>query len=486
MSILQQNYIDVKNNKANGFTFTGMNDALMGINISGPVNPPLGVSPLVFFMSSDLSNQGDPLFSDTSRGGLSEKPNQQNLEGDHLEEDNLKCRSLSPSVGEFCNLDSYSSEDSVLQFINRHISASEFLKRKKVIDSYFEFLSSHKSSSESDMELQLAIFMSFLKAGADIDKVCRFLLCGTQIATMECEHCGYQHSVPYNCKLRICPRCSRIRASELVKKYQPYLESLDPRRVRCITLTIKNVKCLKAGVSKIRRCYGKLLHRKYYREGVVDDKGRREGKIKGSLYKIESTIGRDSLFHVHLHAIIVGDYIPQATLSKDWADVTEDKKVTKDEKVAKFVDWVSKAVVEDSLTEFSLTEDSMTGGFVSEDSEKGNRVVWIEQKEVQATLKYCMKHLLKKINFDKFTPEKLVEYEMALTDVRLVQATGCFLGVLKDYKKKPFECPHCGWVLWRITDLSGKVVFSSLNSMIRDYDKIKSPSTPSLCFISDG
>ena len=43
-----------------------------------------------------------------------------------------------------------------------------------------------------------------------------------------------------------------------------------------------------------------------------------QGKIEGSLYHIESTIGEDGLWHVHLHAIIVGEYIPQAKLSKDW------------------------------------------------------------------------------------------------------------------------------------------------------------------------
>ena len=139
----------------------------------------------------------------------------------------------------------------------------------------------------------------------------------------------------------------------------------------------------------------------------------------------------------HIHCIIVGGYIPQDTLSDDWADVTRNK----DDK-----------------------EDT------------GSPVVWIERKDVKATLKYCMKHLLKKMKLnDNWTPDKLVEYEMALTDIRLVQPFGCFLGVLKDYKKKPFECPKCGWVLWKITDESGKVVKSSLNGMLRDYRKNKSP-----------
>jgi len=266
-------------------------------------------------------------------------------------------------------------------------------------------------------------FKAFIKAGA-IGKAIRFLTCGTKIATMECEHCGYKHPISYNCKLRICPRCASVRAFELVEKYQPYLESLNPKRVRCITLTMKNVAHLAEGKEKIRRCFIKLLHRKYYKE-----------LIDGSLYHIEVTLDEIGFWHIHIHAIIVGGYIPQAKLSDDWQSITKD-----------------------------------------DENKEGSPVVWIERKDVKATLKYCMKHLLKKMKLnDNWTPDKLVEYEMALANARLVQPTGCFLGLLKHYKKKPFECPQCGWILWKITDESGKVIKSSLDSMIYDYRKNRFP-----------
>ena len=260
--------------------------ATLGNDPSTDRRPPFGDS-LPIFMYSYLEG-----------GNECAKPYHVNLEGDRLESETLNLL----------------SEDSVLQFINRHISAFDYceskndetkiLKRDKLADTYLEFLNSHKSFSTCDIEYYVGIFVSFIKAGADIEHACRFLSCGTQISTLECESCGYQHSVPYNCKLRICERCGAIRASELVKKHQPYLETLDPRRVRCITLTMKNVVCLKSGVSKIRRCYIKLLHRKYYKEGewhkwqnrkdeIVSPEikgSRREGRIEGSLYHIEATI----------------------------------------------------------------------------------------------------------------------------------------------------------------------------------------------------
>lgn len=321
-----------------------------------------------------------------------------------------------PSAEEFCNLDSHSPDDSVLQFIHRHISASD-VERKVLCDTYLAFLDSHCLVSETEFAFYIGIFIAFIEAGK-IGKAVRFLTCGTKVATMECEHCGYKHPVSYNCKLRICSRCSRIRASECVKKYQTYINSLNPDSVRCLTLTMKNVTDLEDGVSKIRKHFVKLLHRKYYK-----------GLIDGGLYHIEVTLNADSSYHVHLHCIVVGGYIPQKRLSDDW--------------------------------EF-ITGDSM--------------VVWVERKDVTATLKYCLKHLLKKMKLsDNWTPSKLVEYEIALTDVRLIQPFGCFLGVLKGYKKEPFKCPVCGWVLWRITDESGKVVRSELGSMLYDYRRGKSP-----------
>jgi hypothetical protein len=105
-----------------------------------------------------------------------------------------------------------------------------------------------------------------------------------------------------------------------------------------------------------------------------------------------------------------------------------------------------------------------------------------------------MKHLLKKMKVnDNWTSDKLVEYEIVLADVRLVQPFGCLLNLkdefgikrFPDYEKKPFECPVCGESIWCLK-LSGEIIFSPLSRMLREYDKIKSPSTPSLWFASDG
>jgi hypothetical protein len=400
ISILSYNNINV-NNKAGVFPLAEEDKALLGSNLSASASSVGGNASAPSYVPLGLS------FPSESQ---SDKPTV-------LNSSNLAF------------LDSLSNgflSDSLLYLIDRQMSAFDVPVPETVQNSFLK-------CPYIDIKFRIGIALAYIKAGMN-DKADTLLSCGLGVATMNCESCGYQHPVSYNCKLRICPRCSRIRASELVAKYQPYLESLNPKRVRCITLTIKNVECLESGVSKIRRCFVKLLHRKDYKKW-----------IKGGLYHIEATVGNDGLWHVHIHCIVVGSFIRYKRLSKDWSSIT-------------------------GLEFSSCSWD-----------------VWIEQKKAEATLKYCMKHLLKKMKVnDNWTPDKLVEYEMALTNVRLVQPFGCFLGVLKDYEKKPFECPRCHESIWRITSLSGETIFSPLSRMLCEYDKIKSPSTPSLCFISDG
>jgi len=91
MSTLSQNTVNVKN-KVNGFILAGMENALQGCNIAGPASPPSGVSPLALFISSNIGSDEmvkSGSLIDTSRGGLSEKPNQQNLGSACLEDKTL-------------------------------------------------------------------------------------------------------------------------------------------------------------------------------------------------------------------------------------------------------------------------------------------------------------------------------------------------------------------------------------------------------------
>jgi hypothetical protein len=85
MYIIPKKINAVNENIANVFPLEVKDRALQGCNLSVTSSPP-GESTLAFFVSGDLSNQGDPLSKDSSWGVISEKPNQQNLDNACLED----------------------------------------------------------------------------------------------------------------------------------------------------------------------------------------------------------------------------------------------------------------------------------------------------------------------------------------------------------------------------------------------------------------
>jgi len=269
-------------------------------------------------------------------------------------------------------------------------------------------LVSHRHISTFDLEAR--VYQAFIEAGV-LDKAESFIHCGEDVYTLECCQCGYRHTVRYNCKLRICPRCASVKVSVLMDKYLPYVEGLNPDNVRRIDLTIKNVEDLKQGVDKVRDSFTKLRRRDYYKR-----------RIQGGIYGIEANPGKDGKWNVHLHFLYYGSYIPQSRLSDDWKDITGDSPVV----------WISRP----------------------RNSEKA---LW-----------YVVKYVTKGVHeADQWTEAQLVEFVLALENVRLIQAFGCFLGRIA--QRPPFVCPRCGHCIWRVLDKDGEVVFDRLSRLLWDY-----------------
>lgn len=90
-------------------------------------------------------------------------------------------------------------------------------------------------------------------------------------------------------------------------------------------------------------------------------------------------------------------------------------------------------------------------------------------------LRYVLKYITKGIhpNAPEWTGESLVKFVLALADVRLVQAFGCFLGKLT--KKEPFVCPDCGYALWRRLDVDGETTYSPLDIMLWNFRNGRAP-----------
>jgi len=242
--------------------------------------------------------------------------------------------------------------------------------------------------------------------------------CGEHTYDMECLQCGHVHAVTFHCKSRVCPSCKSVRQFEVIEAYKDALMGLG--RLRFITLTIKNVADLEAGIRKIRSCFKKL---RLYDKAKDMKKSKPLGLslsykflIKGGLYGIESPIGNDGLWNVHLHCLYTGSYIKQTKLADDWEKITGD-----------------------------------------------SRVVWIEevnqsQRDVADSIWYVVKYACKQSDALLASDDKLSEYMCVLHDVRLVQTFGILLG--KKLDKPLFLCPACGGCVWRVTEVAtGRVVY---------------------------
>ena len=273
-----------------------------------------------------------------------------------------------------------------------------------------------------------AVYQAFTEIGAN-DKADSFMRCGEDVCILECKDCQHRHKVQYNCKLRLCSACAAVKMAAHVKKYLPYVSSLNPRKIRIAMLSVKNVVDLKEGVKKIRRCFTNLRHRKYYRT-----------KILGGVYGLEAKPGYDGKWNVHLHFLYYGKFIPQAQLSRDWQEITKD-----------------------------------------------SFVVWVERvKNPRHALQEVVKYVTKGIGSDdrQWTAKSLVDFVMALSDVRLVQAFGSFLRQAAE--KVPFACSECGCVFWRRLSVKGGVILGyEEESVLREFRRTRPPPSLSLTWKAD-
>lgn len=239
--------------------------------------------------------------------------------------------------------------------------------------------------------------------------------CGANLFMMECGNCGYKKVVKVHCKLRCCPKCQSAKVGVWTGKYEKFVKllSLHQNDLKMLTLTLKNVSDLRAGVDRIRVCFVKLRHRKLYKE-----------RIRGGIYGIEATVGEDGLWHVHLHALISADYIRQPKIVCDWLEITQDS----------FIVYIQK----------------VPGRcYVKTDSGKW---VW-KWLDVRGALRYVVKYMVKGADIDGWSADKIAEFVTALDNVRMVQAFGIFLGKMD--KDRIIRCPECGSCCWIVTSLDG-------------------------------
>lgn len=155
---------------------------------------------------------------------------------------------------------------------------------------------------------RFALVLSLRLCGRELEAD-RVNVCGEQYKVMKCLDCGSTPAFPVSCDHRLCVRCSAKRAQILITEHEEILKQI--RYPRMMTLTFLSVKSLdREYIAWSRNCFSKLRHRKIM------------SSCRGGIYSFEVTYSSLHGWHLHVHALIDSDYIPQDKLSEVWRDIT--------------------------------------------------------------------------------------------------------------------------------------------------------------------
>lgn len=214
------------------------------------------------------------------------------------------------------------------------------------------------------------------------DKVGR---CYGKVAVITCGKHIAQLLPDYTCGFRLCPDCARRRASKLLRKYLPsvvafpVLSKTEP--VHLVLTQAHKAETLRESVKRITDHFKMLRRRSVWKD-----------HFKGGMFAVEFTIGRDGLYHAHLHILAFRTGFFDVQLLKDaWLSITGDST--------------------------NLRLDRLTGDPVD-------------------ALREVLKYAVKPACIDDFTPTHLRDF-MAMKNQRLFGTFGEFQKFAREYKPDP-------------------------------------------------
>jgi hypothetical protein len=220
--------------------------------------------------------------------------------------------------------------------------------------------------------------------------------CGYKGIVLKCSNsrCDYQGFIPFECDLRICPRCGRRFARKIFPKYQNIIKAKLSRpekacSLKFVTLTHSNkgktqdVNTFQAEIREFNKRVRKFMNRLFPKSSG-----------SGGLSVLE--VGKR--FNVHAHILAYGLYYPQAKLSEIWRNITDEESYIVDVRKVR--------------------------------------------GRAASVFGYLTKYIIKPVEFDN--PIDYAVYLKAIKGIRRVHGFGIFYGI--DPQEHDFapECPKCG------------------------------------------
>ena len=231
-----------------------------------------------------------------------------------------------------------------------------------------------------DLQKKVGIERALLSAGWPelADKIRD---CGLTAKKMRCGSCGGEWLAPDRCHHRLCPDCGHIRALRL---FNAHIHLTGRPNLKHLVLTFKNTPELAPeAIPWMRSCFTRLRHRKVFARSW-----------RGGIYSMEFTYTKAMGWHPHIHALIDGDFVPQAEISKAWLAITG-----------------------------------------------SSAVVWIEKAKKS---KQVLKYILKPSDELLADPAALDNFLRVIRGRHFVSGWGKWYGVSERWLMGELTCPYCG------------------------------------------
>ena len=121
--------------------------------------------------------------------------------------------------------------------------------------------------------------------------------------------------VSNKCRSRWCLPCAADRAAIFRSRL---LQCVESKRIRFVTLTMRhNRTSLSDQLDRLLSCFLALRRRNWWK-----------GVVTGGASFVECKVSAKSgMWHVHLHCLVEGSFMPQRDLSKEWMAVTGDSSI---------------------------------------------------------------------------------------------------------------------------------------------------------------
>jgi hypothetical protein len=159
--------------------------------------------------------------------------------------------------------------------------------------------------------LRRQTFDCLCRCGASASRIDRFANCGSGCCVEANEATGETRFSANYCHDRLCRPCGAARSANVTRAL---IAEAGTRTVRFVTFTLRHSQTpLNDQIDRLYRSFAALRRRQWFMS-----------KCSGGAAVLEVKLGREGLWHVHLHCLLLGTFLDQRALSAEWHSVTGD------------------------------------------------------------------------------------------------------------------------------------------------------------------